>query len=79
MSDLRDPLARGFGDDRQHEQTFLDKPKSLGGMADDFLLSRRISTMRQDLSVFGVSRGELTDRMYPEEARSLGQHFAAAS
>lgn len=79
VSDLRDSLERGFGDDKHHGQPLSNALKDLGGGADDFLLSRRISTMRQDLSVFGVSRGELTDRMYPEEVRSLGQHFAAAS
>ncbi|MGX7743990.1 S8 family serine peptidase [Rhodopseudomonas parapalustris] len=79
VRDLRDALERGFGDDKQHGQPLPDTRRSFGSGADDFLLSRRISTMRQDLSVFGVSRGELTDRMYPDEARSLGQHFAAAS
>lgn len=79
VSDLRDSLERGFGDDKHHGQPLSNALKDHGGGGDDFLLSRRISTMRQDLSVFGVSRGELTDRMYPEEVRTLGQHFAAAS
>lgn len=79
LDGLRDALANGFGDEKNRKRDYAEPPKVGGGNSDDFLLYRRVSMMRQDLSVFGVSRGELTDRMYPEEARSLGQHFAAAS
>ncbi|MGX7743995.1 hypothetical protein [Rhodopseudomonas parapalustris] len=79
FDDLRNSLQKGFGEHQHDRRDFGDPMKVAGDSAGDFLFSRRLSMMRQDLSVFGVSRGELTDRMYPDQTSSLSQHFAAAS
>lgn len=79
FDDLRESLQKGFGEHQHDRRDFGDPIKVAGDSAGDFLFSRRLSMMRQDLSVFGVSRGELTDRMYPDQTSSLSQHFAAAS
>jgi hypothetical protein len=68
-------MARGFGNDRQHGLNLPYVPKILGDAADDFLLYRRVSAMRQDVTRMREDRCSRIPHRYGNYTCQLLENF----